>query len=199
MIELSVFPKTFFGVEVPSEINDKVLDICKTLDYEYDSFPHPLTTNTNLHKSSNLDFYVKYLNSQIEEIKKRQELDCERLSISSMWANKYTENRMSHRHNHPMFWLSFIHYLTEGSSTTFYDHHSETPWMWMGESNPTQVSFKPGKNLPVGSILFFPSWVAHSVEEHIGEDRISIAGNIFPEGSINRVGNREYLNVKLST
>ena len=56
MIELSVFPKTFFGVEVPKDLNEKVLNVVKRLDYCYDHFPHPLTTDTEIHKLPELDF-----------------------------------------------------------------------------------------------------------------------------------------------
>lgn len=200
MIELSVFPKTFFGVEVPENINQKVLEIIKDLDYSYDHFPHPLTTNTNLHKISSLDFYIKYLNEQITKIKDKQKWSCEKVSISSMWANKSTNGRSSFRHNHPMSWWSFIHYLTEGSPTYFFDHHSETPWMHMGEYNPTSVCFEPGKSIPVGSILFFPSWVPHQVEPHNSDlERYTIAGNTFPEGSIDPdlANDRHFLKVRL--
>ena len=38
MIEINVFPKTFFGLEVPEEINERVLDVVKGLDYSYDHF-----------------------------------------------------------------------------------------------------------------------------------------------------------------
>lgn len=200
MIELALFPKKFFGVEVPQDINERVLDFCKNVEYQYDEFPHPINTNVNLHKNDQLGFYVDFLNEQITLIKERQQLNCEKLSICSMWANKYTEHRMNARHNHPMFWWSFIHFLTEGSATYFFDHHAETPWMHMGEHNEVEACFKPGVNIPVGSILFFPSWVAHYVEPHTGpENRYSIAGNLFPEGSINKNFelNREYLNIKL--
>ena len=200
MIELSVFPKTFFGLEVPQSINKKLLGVVSSLDFSYDNFPHPLTTNTNIHKNAELDFYIEYLNEQLSIIKERQKWSCEKISISSMWANKSTKGRNSARHNHPMSWWSFIHYLTEGSATYFFDHHAETPWMHLGESNPTAVCFEPGKNVPVGSILFFPSYVPHQVEPHFGEnDRYTIAGNTFPEGSIDPdiANDRHYLNIRL--
>ena len=53
--------------------------------------------------------------------------------------------------------------------------------------------------MPVGSILFFPSWVTHQVEPQEKNDRYTIAGNTFPEGHINpgRMPDRKYLNIKL--
>lgn len=200
MIELTVFPKIFFGVEVPKDLNDRVLEIVKGLDYSYDSFPHPLTTNTNIHKLTELDFYVEYLNEQISNIKENQNWSCDKVSVCSMWSNKTTAGRYSSRHNHAMSWWSFIHYFTEGSATVFYDHHSESPWMNLGEPNATSVKFSPGVNIPVGSILFFPSWVTHEVEPQENLDRYTIAGNTFPEGSINVGGPpeyRKYLDIKL--
>lgn len=199
MIEISVFPKTFFGVEVPKDLNERVLNVVKGLDYCYDHFPHPLVTDTKIHELPELDFYIDYLNEQILEIKEKQNLSCDKLSIFTMWANKSTAGRYGSRHNHPMSWWSFIHYLTEGSPTYFFDHHSETPWMQLGEHNNTSIGFQPGVSIPVGSILFFPSWVPHQVESQEKNDRYSIAGNTFPEGHINpaRMPDREYLNIKL--
>lgn len=200
MIELSVFPKTFFGLEVPQSINERLLDVIKKLDFSYDHFPHPLTTNTNIHKDESLCFYIEYLNKQLSLIKQKQKWSCEKISISSMWANKSESGRYSSRHNHPMSWWSFIHYLTEGSPTYFFDHHAETPWMHLGEYNQTNVCFEPGKNVPVGSILFFPSYVPHQVEPHTGNNpRYTIAGNTFPEGSIDPdiENDRHYLNIRL--
>ena len=142
MIELSVFPKTFFGVEVPKDLNERVLNVVKGLDYSYDHFPHPLTTDTNIHELPELDFYIDYLNEQIFKIKEKQNLSCDKLSIFTMWANKSTAGRYSARHNHPMSWWSFIHYLTEGSATHFFDHHAESPWMQLGENNNTKRAFR---------------------------------------------------------
>ena len=72
--------------------------------------------------------------------------------------------------------------------------------MNLGEPNATSVKFSPGVNIPVGSILFFPSWVTHEVEPQENLDRYTIAGNTFPEGSINLGGPPEYrkfLDIKL--
>tara|TARA_Y100000361_G_scaffold25694_2_gene20618 strand:+ start:2449 stop:3051 length:603 start_codon:yes stop_codon:yes gene_type:complete len=200
MIEIDVFPKTFFGLEVPEEINERVLGIVKKLNYSYDEAPHPLSTNTDIHKLPELNFYVDYLNKNLEEIKQKQNWVCDKISICSMWANNTTYGRSNSRHNHPMSWWSFIHYLTEGTPTHFFDHHTENPWMYMGESNPTTATFHPGVSLPVGSILFFPSWVPHQVDpnrDHIS--RYTIAGNTFPEGDIDPRSGRSHLKVKLCT
>ena len=61
MIEIDVFPKTFFGLEVPDEINERVLGVVTKLNYSYDEDPHPLSTDTTLHNLPELSFYVYYL------------------------------------------------------------------------------------------------------------------------------------------
>ena len=94
--------------------------------------------------------------------------------------------------------MSFIHYLTEGASTVFYDQDKECPQMHLGGGIGSVARFKPGVNVPVGSILFFPSYIPHSVEPHEDNyDRYSIAGNVFPNGNINQIDSHNHLCVNL--
>ncbi len=197
MFEIPIFPTLIHGLDVPDEINKKLYDIIPSLKYE-DQGDHPDTTDYSIQKLPELSFYIDFLHKELEEYRSKYKLHCDKLSVASMWSTKTRKGVCNNRHHHTFFYMSFIHYLTEGASTVFYDQHKECPAMWLGGVGSTNALFKPGVNIPVGSMIFFPSWLPHSVEPHQEDyDRYSIAGNVFPEGNINPIGNRSILHVSL--
>tara|TARA_E500000331_G_scaffold322383_1_gene337221 strand:+ start:790 stop:1386 length:597 start_codon:yes stop_codon:yes gene_type:complete len=184
MREIPIFPTIIFGIDIPDKITSNVLDVIKTLNHTGEG-NHPKTSSSDIHLRSDLKFYIDYLDNQFAEVKKKNNWMCDKLTITSMWSTKTQKGVSNYRHHHPMHWFSFIHYLTEGSATYFYDKDKETPPLMLGSSVGTEVCFRPGVNIPVGAMLLFPSWIPHSVEPHDGDyTRYSIAGNTFPEGNI---------------
>jgi len=197
MFEIPIFPTMIHGLDVPKDINEKLLEVITSLKFEGRG-DHPLTTDSNLHKIPELDFYSDYLHKALEDHRVKEKLHCDKLSIASMWSTKTSRGVFNTRHHHTFFYLSFIHYLTEGAATVFYDQDKECPPMHLGGGIGSVARFKPGVNVPVGSVLFFPSYIPHSVEPHDDDyDRYSIAGNVFPDGNINRIDSHNHLRVSL--
>ena len=190
MFEIPMFPTMFYGMEAPVEITENVLKIISSSEYHQDGDHY--TTGHQIHQLPELSFYKDYLDHELDKLRIKNEWTCDKLTIAAMWGTRNT-GQVVDRHTHPMFFLSFIHYLTEGSPTHFFDPTKQAPPIWIGGSCLTQAKFVPGDNIPVGSILFFPSWIPHSVEPHEENyNRYTVAGNIFPEGNVT-----EHLNVAI--
>ena len=72
--------------------------------------------------------------------------------------------------------------------------------MMLGCGGGAEAVFQPGNNIPVGSLLFFPSHIPHSVEPHTHDyKRYTIAGNVFPEGKVDPIGDGVSLDIRLTT
>ena len=199
MFEIPIFPTIFYGLDVPSEINERVKNIIESLDYE-SAGNHPDITDPKIHNRPELKFYIDYLDKEFNNLKDKNGWTCDRVTITSMWVTRASKGVFSCRHHHPMHWYSFIHYLTEGSATHFYDKDKETPPMMLGCGGGAEAVFQPGNNIPVGSLLFFPSHIPHSVEPHMHEHkRYTIAGNVFPEGKVDPIGDGVSLDIRLAT
>mgnify|MGYP001334419527 FL=1 len=197
MHEIPIFPTLIYGVDVPKEVNTKLIDVISGVKFN-NTGNHPETTDPDIHLRSELKFYTDYLNEQFKILKDKNGWYCDKLTLTSMWATKTKKGVCNYRHHHPMHWFSFIHYLTEGSATYFYDKEKECPPMMLGSGGGAEICFKPGANIPVGSMLLFPSYIPHSVESHDGDyDRYTIAGNIFPEGKVEPMGDGVSLNIRL--
>jgi uncharacterized protein (TIGR02466 family) len=108
-----------------------------------------------------------------------------------MWANVSPPGASNQMHAHPGSFWSAVFFLSDGgkpaqSRLVLQDPRFPTPQMGApglimidGRNEPmiSQVHIEPTP----GKIVFFPSWVLHSVEANAGDtDRISIAMNIIP-------------------
>ena len=131
MFEIPIFPTIIHGIDVPKDINEKLLEVITSLKFGGEG-DHPYTTDSNLHKIPELDFYSDYLHKELEDHRVKEKLHCDKLSIASMWATKTGKGVYNARHHHTFFYLSFIHYLTEGAATVFYDQDKECPPMHLG-------------------------------------------------------------------
>ena len=103
--------------------------------------------------------------------------------ITGCWANMSPPDAAHGTHNHPNNFLSGVYYLqtNKGADTiNFHDPRSQTgiirpPVTELTAENTDQVVVKVRN----GTILIFPSWLAHSVDANkSNETRISISFNI---------------------
>ena len=113
---------------------------------------------------------------------------CERLSVTSMWANRSDAKTGHHHtpHRHPMSYLSGIYYVQGSAPTMFVDPLAQREWAQLhldgGPLEETRLTYSP----PPGTLLLFPSYLVHgSIPNDRNEDRYTIAVNFFPAGKIN--------------
>lgn len=108
------------------------------------------------------------------------------LVMHEMWANVYRREEDLHMHNHPNSFLSGVYYMTDNNSDIeFYDPRTDVrsvimPAMFSNFFNAFNYSINPKKGL----MIFFPSWLKHSVIPQPSGFRVSIAFNLMLEGKI---------------
>lgn len=97
------------------------------------------------------------------------------ISFGNMWRNKYDRRSYQGYHIHPNCQWSYIIYETVSSKTSFIN-----PCMgliqnhWTDHSKVCPMDYRP--NLKAGSMIVFPSFVAHQVLP--GNDGTTLSGNI---------------------
>lgn len=105
--------------------------------------------------------------------------------LTQSWLNKTGRGEHHHRHNHSNSLISGVLYLeTDNDTITFFREDrnllSLTVENYHLFNSPSWVF-----NVKSGDLLLFPSDLHHMVEEKIsGEDRVSLAFNVWVEGSI---------------
>lgn len=145
-------------------------------------------TPSDLYKKEEFSELVSFFESSLEEIKNFYQYDCDKLSISTMWANMTVARSGDnhHQHKHPLSFLSGIFYLTEGSPTAFFNPSNfEMFHVWNGLPDGEDNYFYE-RTPKVGELIIFPSWLQHSTRRHFGDNhRTTISINVIPSGKVN--------------
>jgi uncharacterized protein (TIGR02466 family) len=185
----------FFPIKFYSFQNLNIVDKCiemlaeeeKILSY----FPNPIqqTLGACLQRDEKWNFLIDWINTCLSEIKEEQQLQLDgNLIVSSMWGNMIPpQSGGRHQiHRHVMSYVSGIYYLTEGAPTVFSDPvyaRSLTSFEIPALNNQDSLTIEPKP----GTMVVFPSYVQHFTEPHYGDgNRLSIAWNSFPQGSISQ-------------
>jgi uncharacterized protein (TIGR02466 family) len=139
----------------------------------------------NLHELPEFKELFDWFQECLNEVRLDLSLTCDSLKVVSSWANLNKKGQSFHDHIHPNAFMSSNYYVSggEGTHTVW---HMENPYFknniypLEGDSNiyhyePTE----PGK-----FIVFPPNIYHYSTPNRSDDDRITIAANIFPEGTI---------------
>lgn len=110
-----------------------------------------------------------------------------KLKVTQSWLNWTKPGQFHHKHAHPNSLISGCFYLNANKTTDKIFFSNET----YKQIKFSPISWNPYNSdswwYPVGEndLIFFPSNLVHNVEPVQGDEtRISLAFNIFPEGSI---------------
>lgn len=113
-------------------------------------------------------------------------LDDVELEVSRLWINKFKKDEFIKPHWHPNSWFSGVYYPygTEGSPITFL---SPLPCPTISpnvqksnEFNNEQAQY----NFTGETLILFPSYLRHYTTPVNDNDRISIAFNLWPKGTL---------------
>ena len=97
------------------------------------------------------------------------------ISFSNMWRNKYDPRSYQGYHIHPKVQWSYIIYETVPSKTSFINPCiTLVQNQWTDHSKVCPMDYRP--DLKPGSMIVFPSFVAHQVLA--GNDGTTLSGNI---------------------
>jgi uncharacterized protein (TIGR02466 family) len=184
------FPIKFYGFQNLDLVN-KCIEMLAEEEKILSYFPNPInqTVGACLQREEKWNFLTEWVESCLSEIKEEQQLQLDGyLKVSAMWGNMSPPKSGGRHtiHRHASSYVSGIYYLTEGAPTVFSDpvyarslSSLEIPAL----NNQDSLTIEPKP----GTMVVFPSYVQHFSEPHYGDDnRLTIAWNSFPQGSISQ-------------
>ena len=188
--EMILFPTFVYGVDnfLNEKDRNKLLkDVLK--EEKKINLDHRFHTNGMDHTKKIYNCLSEKIKTLSKNIFDHHKLIYNDFEITGMWSNVIKQNNDIQIHNHPNNFLSGVYYLqTDDNSPNivFTDPRQQSNVITPKASertihNSSAWWFKPKQN----SILFFPSWLQHYVEQNKSkEKRISIAFNIMFNGII---------------
>tara|TARA_R110000803_G_scaffold45126_1_gene95204 strand:+ start:850 stop:1449 length:600 start_codon:yes stop_codon:yes gene_type:complete len=118
------------------------------------------------------------------------------LQIASSWATLHKKDINTNFHKHANSYLSGVFYLTEGSNIKF-SNPLNPEWCFEPNKNPDTNNYRSFEEYSFSPFprfcLIFPSFLKHSIEKSISDDRTSIAFNIIPKGEFGRDTRKIYI------
>lgn len=163
---------------------DELPDIIQFIEHNITHQVSIAMTPGNLHQRKEMSKLVNWFNECLQEYKEYYGLDCERISISSMWGNMTSAGSgdRHHLHKHPLSFVSGVFYLSEGSDTIFLNPANFQMFhVWKSNFDYDYVN-KP----TLGQLILFPSEMQHCTSPHKDlTHRHSISINTIPSGKVN--------------
>jgi len=185
-----VFPIHFYEF-VNLDIVDRCMSLLMENDLKMTYWQNQLrqTSNFRLNSNEEWNFLVEWIENCLDEIKEYEELRIDgHIRVSSMWGNVSPPNAGGNHtlHRHANSYYSGIFYLTEGSSTVFYDpvYARSLTSLEIPKKTPDDII----TNTPTpGTMIVFPGYIQHSSEPHLLKNyRVNIAWDSYPHGYIDQ-------------
>ncbi len=186
---LRMFPTLVWKAELKPEIHRRLNEnIIGTLDGIRRSLPElvpgrPWQSDQDLHKLDEFSGLVSCLNDAVVSVLDFLKIGQEEFEITGIWANMNPPDGAHKMHSHPNNFLSGVYYVRthKGADTiNFHDPRPQAaiirpPVMELTAENTDQVVVK----VKDGTILLFPSWLAHSVDANRSDEtRITVSFNV---------------------
>ena len=186
---LRIFPSFVWKAELEPKIHRRLgSDIIGTLDGIRRALPElapgrSWQSDRDLHERSELRELVSCLNDAVASVLDFLKIGQKDFEITGLWANMNPPDAAHGMHSHPNNFLSGVYYVRthKGADTiNFHDPRSQTgiirpPVMELTAENTDQVVVR----VKGGTILLFPSWLAHSVDANKSDEtRISVSFNV---------------------
>lgn len=184
MKKIDLFPIEFFEFNTDSIDNKKLIELLSNEPTQQHS---ALSSLENLHIKTEYNFLFNWIDQCLEELRQERQYDCDKLSLTSSWCNKYPayEGSTHLPHKHSMSWYSGIYYATPGAPTLFDD---PVPQRTSAAIEVIRNGWQPLEPVwaEAGKLILFPSYVPHSTVTHEeAYDRWTVAFNVLPSGKIN--------------
>ena len=186
---LRMFPTFVWKAELKPEFHRKMNNnIIRKLEQIRLSEPNPAPGHAwqsghDLHKLNEFCELISCLNEAVVSVLAFLKIGQVEFEITGVWANMNPPDAAHRMHGHPNNFLSGVYYARthKGADTiNFHDPRSQMeiikpPVTKLTAENTDQVVVRV-KN---GSILLFPSWLAHSVDANRSDEtRISVSFNV---------------------
>lgn len=195
---LELFPTSVWCIDLPIEtadhwepvllkaINDNLMQAVQPIHQQ---------TYSTLHLLPELKKFIDWIKFSVDKELKGIGYQFDDLTLTGMWATRLSEGSYHPIHSHPNSWISGVYYPTEYSGKNgdimFYDPRPAATVIQvdvsvLGENHLNSHTFAVKRQK--GRLLFFPSWLWHSVHSIYGEDRYSISFDILPKGMLKSSG-----------
>lgn len=180
----SLFPTLVWKLELEHQlyesINARILPLLRTMRRtEGDSWQSPVS----LHERAELSALVFVVEATTRRILRFLHVGSDAFEITGCWATVIVPGASHRMHAHPNNYLSGVYYVQvqPGADTiNFHDPRPQAailrpPVNELTGQNTDQVVV----SVSTGTLLMFPSWLPHSVDENrSAEARISISFNL---------------------
>jgi len=186
---LRMFPTFVWKAELEPRVHRRLnANIISTLDGIRRTVPEPepgrpWQSDQDLHKMNEFGELVSCISDAAVSVLEFLKIGQQDFEITGVWANMNPPDAAHGMHRHPNNFLSGVYYVRtlKGADTiNFHDPRSQTdiirpPVTELTAENTDQVVVRV-KN---GTILLFPSWLAHSVDANKSDEmRISVGFNV---------------------
>ena len=186
---LRMFPTFVWKAELKAEVNQRIKQRVITMLDQIRQTMGELApgqswqSDQDLHKFDEFRELVSCVNDAVGCVLEFLKIAADVFEITGFWANMNAHGSAHVMHSHPNNFLSGVYYVQTGmgaDTINFHDPRSQTdiinpPVTELTAENTDQVVV----NVKNGTLLVFPSWLAHSVDASRGDDtRISISFNI---------------------
>ena len=143
----------------------------------------------DLHKRPEFKNFMEVIIAAASGILEYLKIPSEGIVVTNCWVNVNYQGYAHHRHTHPNNLLSGVYYVKTppgSGKIVFEDPRPQAGVLVPSFSEITpQNSARHSFEVAEGRLLFFPSWLQHSVEAQAAEEeRISIAFNMVPKGRL---------------
>lgn len=197
MEKLDILPTTLYKFKLPDKLLEQTLNMCNNIPWnEQETRGDKIYYGTSytgesdsLHHAKGWTYLSEWFQKKVNEVKEDiKYTDMEDIRISQMWANRSTLLQWHHLHTHPNSVLSGILYIQGVSGKTWFvrknNYDVSDKYMVLLPDDGTIIhKIEPEK----GTLLIFPSSLAHSVDENKSPiDRITISFNTFFKGKFGK-------------
>lgn len=186
---LAIFPTLVWNLQLTPSIreplNVRILDVLAELRPTGTDPGHSRgwQSRQNLHELASFEDLVAYIHENAATIFKSLNIGHEGFAITACWANINPPGAAHAMHSHPNNFLSGVYYVqTQAGADTinFHDPRIQAgiirpPVTELTTANTDQVVVK----VDSGTLLFFPSYLPHSVAVNDSlKERVSLSFNI---------------------
>jgi len=165
-------------------IKDKILEL-KWVKNPQNWMWSKVDDGQNLHELPEFKDLFDWFHQCLDEVKADLKLTCDSLKIVSSWANLNQKGQSFHDHVHPNAFISSNYYVCggEGSHTVWY---VKNPYFENNihplDEDTNIYHYEPTEP---GKFIVFPPHISHYSTDNVDDkNRITIAANVFPEGTI---------------
>ena len=190
MERVDICPQSIYRFRAEDSLTNRIKELLENESY-INNDTNYMSVDNRLEKRDEYKEFVDWSLTCVQKIKNIYNYECEKFSITQMWANRADYGNWHHGHYHHYSYISGVFYASESNSSTWFsmtDH-----WCSLGRDDMKIDRHLEGKSQlvhkepsVVGKLILFPSKMFHSVDEHLIKEnpRYTISFNVFPSGKV---------------